>query len=306
MDSSHAKRRPRKRAIAILVAVVSLVLVGLLLSQQVAVQNGTSLSTLSLSATTGGGVVTIQPSSGSGTYTFGLPTAAGTAGQPLLSGGGAAMSYGTNTGTATEFATANGTFTGHTGEEVTVASTGDLQTSGIVPGTVSTAQQGGLFFPSVGWPLVGGTASNHPDMPTRFMQFTSPYKIVIGRASVFVNTASATGHFLVGIYDVTGATKLGQSSIPCGSTNNATATNTLGTSVTLQPGTVYLVVWGNTDATCTVQGEGNANYFAMQNSNGASRIGTAGNASGTSLPSAPLTLTATITNVNIPYVLFEP
>lgn len=52
--------------------------------------------TLGLSGTTSG-VVTIQPQSAAGTYNFNLPTAAGTAGQPLLSGGGAAaaQTYGT-------------------------------------------------------------------------------------------------------------------------------------------------------------------------------------------------------------------
>lgn len=43
------------------------------------------------------GTVTVQPQSIAGTYNFNLPTAAGTAGQPLLSGGGgaAAQTYGT-------------------------------------------------------------------------------------------------------------------------------------------------------------------------------------------------------------------
>jgi len=43
------------------------------------------------------GQVTVQPQNAAGTYNFNLPTAAGTAGQPLLSGGGGAtpQSYGT-------------------------------------------------------------------------------------------------------------------------------------------------------------------------------------------------------------------
>lgn len=45
----------------------------------------------------GSGVVTIKPQSAAGTYEFDLPTAAGTSGQPLLSGGGAGtpQTYGT-------------------------------------------------------------------------------------------------------------------------------------------------------------------------------------------------------------------
>jgi hypothetical protein len=52
--------------------------------------------TLGLSGTTSG-VVTIQPQSAAGTYNFNLPTSAGSSGQPLLSGGGAAaaMTFGT-------------------------------------------------------------------------------------------------------------------------------------------------------------------------------------------------------------------
>lgn len=52
--------------------------------------------TLGLAGTTSG-TVTIAPQAAAGTYNFNLPTGAGTAGQPLLSGGGgaAAMTFGT-------------------------------------------------------------------------------------------------------------------------------------------------------------------------------------------------------------------
>jgi hypothetical protein len=57
---------------------------------------GSLLGTLSLAGNTSG-AVTIQPQAAAGTYNFNLPTSAGTAGQPLLSGGGgaAAMTFGT-------------------------------------------------------------------------------------------------------------------------------------------------------------------------------------------------------------------
>jgi hypothetical protein len=59
--------------------------------------NGTAAGTLGLRGSTSG-TVTVQPgAAAAGTYNFNLPTAAGTAGQPLLSGGGAAaaQTYGT-------------------------------------------------------------------------------------------------------------------------------------------------------------------------------------------------------------------
>lgn len=57
---------------------------------------GTTLGSLSV-AGSASGVVTIQPQAAAGTFNFNLPVAAGTAGQPLLSGGGAAapQTYGT-------------------------------------------------------------------------------------------------------------------------------------------------------------------------------------------------------------------
>lgn len=57
---------------------------------------GAGTGAVSLSGTTSGSV-TIQPQAAAGTYNFNLPTAAGTAGQALLSGGGgaAAQTYGT-------------------------------------------------------------------------------------------------------------------------------------------------------------------------------------------------------------------
>jgi hypothetical protein len=56
---------------------------------------GSTLGTLAMSGNTSG-TITIQPQSATGTYSFNLPTTAGTSGQPLLSGGGAtAMTFGT-------------------------------------------------------------------------------------------------------------------------------------------------------------------------------------------------------------------
>lgn len=58
------------------------------------------------------GAVTIKTGAAAGTFNFFLPVTAGTAGQPLLSGGGSAsMTYGTLTGNTTQFVTQSGSST---------------------------------------------------------------------------------------------------------------------------------------------------------------------------------------------------
>jgi len=59
-------------------------------------KTGGTTGALNLVGTTSG-IVTVQPQAAAGTFNFNLPTSAGTAGQPLLSGGGAgsAQTYGT-------------------------------------------------------------------------------------------------------------------------------------------------------------------------------------------------------------------
>lgn len=59
------------------------------------------------------GAITMQPQASAGTYNFNLPTSAGTAGQPLLSGGGGAspMTYGSTSGSGAFALTTSPTFT---------------------------------------------------------------------------------------------------------------------------------------------------------------------------------------------------
>lgn len=73
---------------------------------------GTTKGSLGLTGNTSG-TITISPQATAGTYNFNLPTTAGTAGQPLLSGGGASapMTWGAKSGSTTTFATTSGTLT---------------------------------------------------------------------------------------------------------------------------------------------------------------------------------------------------
>lgn len=107
----------RKKVVLIDVVLSLLVLAGLAVTQ-VTVQGGSSLSSLVLTSGTGGGLVTIEPTTGTGTYNFNLPTSAGSSGAPLFLGGGgtAAMTYGTvtNNNSTTRFVTGNTNFTSGT------------------------------------------------------------------------------------------------------------------------------------------------------------------------------------------------
>src|SRR5262245_36308212 len=68
----------------------------LLVASRLTVTNDATMDSLALTGTTSG-TVTVQPQAAAGTYNFNLPTAAGSSGQPLLSGGGGstAMTFGT-------------------------------------------------------------------------------------------------------------------------------------------------------------------------------------------------------------------
>ena len=107
-------------------------------------------------------------------------------------GGITAMTYGTvtNNDTTTRFVTGNTNFiSGIAGHAVTIDANGNARDAGAGATTMS------------------------------FWIFNAPYYMSVNRISVFVTTASNTTNFVVGVYDVTGATLLGQATIPCGSTS---------------------------------------------------------------------------------------
>lgn len=109
---------------------------------------GTTLGTLALCGNTSG-TITIQPQAAAGTYNFNLPTGAGTAGQPLLSGGGsgAAQTYGT-LGVAAG-GTANTTFTAYAVLCAGTTATGAFQNvSGVGTTNQVLASNGAAALPS--------------------------------------------------------------------------------------------------------------------------------------------------------------
>lgn len=94
---------------------------------------GASTGRIGFSGATSG-TVTLAPQGAAGTYNFNLPTSAGTAGGPLLSGGGGSspQTYGTRLGNTTTFATVNGALVA--GHYVTSDASGNLIDGGVAPG----------------------------------------------------------------------------------------------------------------------------------------------------------------------------
>lgn len=133
-------------------------------------QSSSVLGDILLSGSTSG-LVTVQPQAIAGTYNFNLPTGAGTAGQPLLSGGGgsAAQTYGTlgiaaggtnNTTapSAAQILIANGGATAFVPQSVSGDCT--LTAAGVITCTKSSGTTIGTFaFQTV--PTGGGTQCLH-------------------------------------------------------------------------------------------------------------------------------------------------
>jgi hypothetical protein len=107
----------------------------------------------------GSGTVTLSPSSVSGTWNWNYPAGVGTAGQPLLSGGGGSnpMTWGSRSGNTTTFGTTTGALT--SGHCVSIDASGNLQDSGGACGGsgltvgstgISSGTANGLLYNSAG------------------------------------------------------------------------------------------------------------------------------------------------------------
>jgi len=141
------------------------------------------------------GTVTIAPQAAAGTYNFNLPTAAGTAGQPLLSGGGGAtaQTYGTlgaaagGTGVANNAASTL-TISGNFGTTLTVsgATAVTLPTSG----TLATLTN--FILPPQGrLTLTSGTAITTADVTGATTLYYTPYVgryVPIWNGTALINT----------------------------------------------------------------------------------------------------------------------
>lgn len=111
------------------------------------------------------GAITIKGSgSAIGTYNYNLPTTAGTAGGPLLSGGGgaSAMTFGTISGNTTKFATAIGSYT--PGNCVSADANGNLVDNGTPcgsggSGTVVSSTAGQLGYYPTSTNTIAGNSS---------------------------------------------------------------------------------------------------------------------------------------------------
>ena len=159
------------------------------------------------------------------------------------------------------------------------------------PGAIiNTIAVGYVFLPGITLPqassvstVVAGTANQ-----VRVMQMEVPVTITVGKIVANVTTISATQNIFVGVYDTTG-NKLLEAAVSCAVLNGATTS--LGTPVTLTPGT-YLYAVSASDTTCAAGGMSlSGGWFNMLDKN-TTRTATAANAvSGGVMPSTLGTLT---------------
>ena len=159
------------------------------------------------------------------------------------------------------------------------------------PGAIiNTIAVGYVFLPGITLPqassvstVVAGTANQ-----VRVMQVEVPVTITVGKIVANVTTISATQNIFVGVYDTAG-NKLLEAAVSCAVLNGATTS--LGTPVTLTPGT-YLYAVSASDTTCAAGGMSlSGGWFSMLDKN-STRTATAANAvSGGVMPSTLGTLT---------------
>ena len=159
------------------------------------------------------------------------------------------------------------------------------------PGAIiNTIAVGYVFLPGITLPqassvstVVAGTANQ-----VRVMQVEVPVTITVGKIVANVTTISATQNIFVGVYDTAG-NKLLEAAVSCAVLNGATTS--LGTPVTLTPGT-YLYAVSASDTTCAAGGMSlSGGWFNMLDKN-TTRTATAANAvSGGIMPSTLGTLT---------------
>lgn len=188
---------------------------------------GASTGTLRLAGVTSG-VVTIQPASAAGTYNFNLPNSAGTAGQPLLSGGGGAGSQ--TYGTLAVGAGGTGVTSG---------------TSGGVPYFASSSTMGSSAALTANQPVIGGGAGNPPTVGSKS-----------GNTNVFGTTSGTLTNGDCGQFDGNG--NIVDSGAPCGGGGGGGFNNTPTTITGTTAGTAkcYTPIQqsGLVDAICQLNG----------------------------------------------------
>ena len=157
---------------------------------------------------------------------------------------------------------------------------------------VNTIAVGYAFMPWISVPqftatttVAAGTANQ-----VRVMQVVIPYTITVGKIAANITASSSGQNMFVGMYDSSG-NKLLEAALSCTATNGVSTS--LGSTVTLTPGTYYYAVSAS-DTTCAASGTGasfSRGWLNILDKN-TTRMGTAANSvSGGVMPSTLGTVT---------------
>ena len=157
---------------------------------------------------------------------------------------------------------------------------------------VNTIAVGYAFMPWISVPqftatttVAAGTANQ-----VRVMQVVIPYTITVGKIAANITASSSGQNMFVGMYDSSG-NKLLEAALSCTATNGVSTS--LGSTVTLTPGTYYYAVSAS-DTTCAASGTGasfSGGWLNILDKN-TTRMGTAANSvSGGVMPSTLGTVT---------------
>jgi hypothetical protein len=183
-----------------------------------------------------------------------------------------------------------------------------VTTSDEIPPTISTADQGYFFAPTVFIPhdIVANTAVGANNQ-VRVMQFVLPFRVTVTRISMEVTTAAASAVCDAGIYAADGNTRHVYAGANSGFSAGTTGvkTVTLGASVTLAPG-AYYYAWTCSDATVQVRLLNNpGGQNSLLNAVTVEKNGTAANAASAGiLPTTLGTITAATAAAMV--AIFEP
>lgn len=139
------------------------------------------------------GAITIQPQAAAGTYNFNLPTGAGTSGQPLLSGGGAAAAM--TFGTLGVGAGGTGLTTGTSGGILGFTAAGTLASSAVLTAGQFVLGGGAGATPTTSFSVVPPVNGGFPVYnPGGTLQTASTLHAVFGTCTLGTNcTVTLTG-----------------------------------------------------------------------------------------------------------------
>lgn len=192
---------------------------------------GTTTGSLAFAGSTSG-VVTVQPQAAAGTFNFNLPTSAGTAGQPLLSGGGAGspQTYGTLGVAAGGTGLTSGTSGGILGYTATgtLASSGLLTTNALLLGGGAGATPTALGSLGTTSTVLHGNPSGAPSFGAVVLTTDVSGTLPVGNGGTGAISFTANGVLLGNGVSAVGVTSVGATgSILAGNTAAAPTFQTL-------------------------------------------------------------------------------